>query len=221
MKLAEELKNVELFTGIDIEKLEKLTHTLKTKKYDKEETVLYKGDAGTELCIVLSGSFRAVLIDEDGDEILLHRFGKYEIFGEFSLIDQKERAGNIIADEDSSLCKIGREPFLRLMKDEPDVAIAMLTLLVHRLRKSDELIESLAFLNVKDRILKQLYEIAKASGEKNGLYFRIKKLTHQEISSMIGASRESVTKCMKILNLEGHLKIKGDNFYIKEPSHLF
>jgi CRP-like cAMP-binding protein len=97
----------------------------------------------------------------------------------------------------------------------------MLTLLVHRLRKSDELIESLAFLNVKDRILKQLYEIAKASGEKNGLYFRIKKLTHQEISSMIGASRESVTKCMKILNLEGHLKIKGDNFYIKEPSHLF
>lgn len=218
MSLGGELKNVELFSKIESYKLEKIAQSLKTKKFNKEETVLHKGDAGTELCIVLSGSFRAVLIDEDGDEILLHRFGKYDIFGEFSLIDQKERAGTIIADEESSLCKIGREPFLRLMREEPEVAITMLQILVGRLRKADELIESLAFLNVKERILKQLFDIAKENGEKNGSYIRIKKLTHQEISSMIGASRESVTKCMKILNLEGHVKMKGDNLYLKEPS---
>ncbi|MCD8493056.1 MAG: Crp/Fnr family transcriptional regulator [Geovibrio sp.] len=104
------------------------------------------------------------------------------------------------------------------MREEPEVAITMLQILVGRLRKADELIESLAFLNVKERILKQLFDIAKENGEKNGSYIRIKKLTHQEISSMIGASRESVTKCMKILNLEGHVKMKGDNLYLKEPS---
>lgn len=221
MNLAAELKNVELFSSVDMTRLEKISQTLREKKYFKEETVINKGDTGTELCIVLSGSFRAVLLDEDGDEILLHRFSKYDVFGEFSLIDQKERGGTIIADEESSLCKIEREPFLKLMKDEPDVAIMMLQILVRRLRKADELIESLAFLNVKERILRQLFEIAKETGEKQGHYTRIKKLTHQELSFMVGASRESVTKCMKVLNLEGHVKQKGENFYLKESHTIY
>ncbi|WP_022850512.1 Crp/Fnr family transcriptional regulator [Limisalsivibrio acetivorans] len=221
MNIPSELKNVSLFRDIQMDKIEKLAKNLKTKSYEKEETVLYKGDPGTDLCIVLNGSFRGVLIDEDGDEILLYRFRKYDFFGEFSLIDQKERAGNIIADEDSILLKIGREPFFRMVHEEPKLAIAMMCVLTERLRKADELIESLAFLNVKDRIMKQLYEFALDSGEKAGQYYRIRKFTHQEISSMIGASRESVTKCLKILNIEGMIKIKGDSFYVKEPCHLY
>jgi CRP/FNR family cyclic AMP-dependent transcriptional regulator len=221
MNLAEELKKVELFSKVDIDVLEKLTRSMKVRNYTQDEIVIYKGDSGSDLFIVLEGSFRVVLIDEDGDEIILARFGQYDIFGEFSVLDKKERAGSIFADKDSSICRLGREPFFRLMRSEPEVAISLLQMLVARLRRADELIESLAFLNVRERIIKHLVETGKETGVKEGNYLKIKKVTHQEISSMIGTSREAVTKAVKILNLEGYLKIKGDNMYIKENAILY
>jgi DNA-binding transcriptional regulator LsrR (DeoR family) len=52
-------------------------------------------------------------------------------------------------------------------------------------------------------------------------YYKVKKYTHQELSNLIGASRESVTKCLKILSLEGLLKIKTDYMLVKEPVMIF
>lgn len=156
MNLAAELRKVGLFSEVKAEIIEEIALPLTRVNFQCDETVITKGDWDTDLCIVLSGSFRAVLKDEDGSEIILSRFKPYDIFGEFSVIDRKERAGSILADEPSSICKIDSKSFLKLLTAEPEVAISLLKMLVARLRKADSLIESLLFINVRDRIIKYL-----------------------------------------------------------------
>lgn len=156
MDLIKELKRVSLFSDVSDESLRLISNTIHKRTYAKDDVVISKGDLGSELCIVHDGSFRAVLIDDDGKEVILSRFGLYDIFGEFSVIDSKERAGTIIADVDSSTFIIDNNSFFCLLRAEPDVAISLLKMLVARLRRADELIESLMFLNVRDRILSYL-----------------------------------------------------------------
>lgn len=215
------LKSTPLFEALTEKQMECLSATTKLKSYDKDDCIVYKGDEGTDVFIVVEGTCRGTLIDDDGDEVLLSTFERNDIFGEMNLFDKKGRTGTIVANEELKLLRIPQNAFGITLKENSDVCLKLMSILVDRLRKADELIESLAFLNVKERIMKQLVDIANDSGVKSGEFFKIKKYTHLEISSMIGASRESVTKCIKILTIEGLIKIKDDHILVKQPPIIF
>lgn len=85
--------------------------------------------------------------------------------------------------------------------------------LVERLRKADEMIESLAFLEVSERLMKIFLDVAQAEGERNRGCVRIKRLTHRELAARIGSSREAVSKCMKMLTSKGLVK-EADGFLL-------
>ncbi|ADD67650.1 transcriptional regulator, Crp/Fnr family [Denitrovibrio acetiphilus DSM 12809] len=221
MTLAERLADLIIFETANERDLERLASFCKVKKFLRDEVVFHKGDVGTDLYAVLSGVFRVVIIDDKGDEIILAPVKPGEVVGEMSMIDGLGRTGTLIADVESEIALIPRKAFNEIMQKDFNVTLYLLETLTERLRKADELIESLAFLNVKERITKYLIEsIVKGTEAKDG-YFQIKKYTHQELSNLIGASRESVTKCLKILTLEGVVKIKQDCMLIKEPTMIF
>jgi signal transduction histidine kinase len=81
---------------------------------------------------VLSGN---VLIQKDGIEIA--RAGHGEIVGEMSLIDQSPRSATVIAESECETIEVGREQFLELVRAEPEFALAVMSDLSRKLRKSD------------------------------------------------------------------------------------
>lgn len=215
MSTAEQLSKVTIFETVAQEDLERLASFCKIKKYEKDEVVFHKGDQGTDVYAVATGSFRVVLIDDNGDEIVLSTVQPGSIVGEMSMIDGLGRTGTIVADCQAEMVRIPRKAFNELMQKDFNVTLYLLETLTERLRKADELIESLAFLNVKERILKYLIDSVKGEQEPVNEFYTIKKYTHQEISNMIGASRESVTKCLKILTYEGLIRMKEDCMLVK------
>jgi CRP-like cAMP-binding protein len=217
----EAIKSLDFFKDLTPRQLENTAVKSRIKNYEKDDFVVYKCDESTDLYIVLEGCCRGVLLDDDGGEILLANFEKGEVFGEVNLIDKKGRTSTVIANGDLKLLKISYEAIHYLIKENHKISMWIMELLVERLRNANDIIESLAFLNVKERILKQLLDVAdKESLDKNN-YYTAKKHTHQEISSMIGASRESVTKCFKILTLEGSIKLQDGCILVRKGEELF
>ena len=221
MSLGEKLADLIIFETTEPQDLERLASFCKVKKFSKDEVVFHKGDVGTDLYAILDGMFRVVIIDDKGDEIILAYVKPGEIVGEMSMIDGLGRTGTLIADVASEISLIPRKAFNELMQKDFNVTLYLLETLTERLRKADELIESLAFLNVKERIIKYLLDSLGEAAEPVDGYYSTKKYTHQELSNLIGASRESVTKCLKILSIEGVVKIKDDKMFIKAPSMIF
>jgi len=201
--------------------LERLASFCKVKKFVKDEVVFHKGDVGTDLYAILSGLFRVVIIDDKGFEIILAHVKPGDVVGEMSMIDGLGRTGTLLADEESEIALIPRKAFNELMQKDFNVTLYLLETLTERLRKADELIESLAFLNVKERIIKYLLDTVPDGTKSDDGYFTTKKYTHQELSNLIAASRESVTKCLKILTLEGVIKVHPDCMLVREPSMIF
>ncbi|HTF99434.1 MAG TPA: Crp/Fnr family transcriptional regulator [Nitrospirota bacterium] len=198
--LVDYLKNIPLFRHLKETQLKEIASRCKTAKYRKNEVVFYKTDLSTDLYIVNSGRLKAVLIDEEGDEIVLAHFEKGSFFGELNLLDEKGRSATIAAETDSELSVLKKDLFIDLLFKDPRIAVELMTTIVDRLRKADEMIESLAFREVGERLIKALLDQASSNpAGASASYFKAGKITHKELSARIGSSREAVSKCLKVL----------------------
>ncbi len=209
--LVEYLRNIPLFKQLKDAQLKEIACRCKRALYKKGEVIFYKTDLGTDLYIVLSGKLKAVLTDEEGDEMVLAHFEKGAFFGELSLLDGKGRSATITSDKDAELAVLKKDDFFDLITKEPKIAVELMTTLVGRLRKADDMIESLAFFEVGERLVRSLLDSAEAHKESEKGYLRVKKSTHKELAARIGSSREAVSKCMKVLSAKGIIReIEGD-----------
>ncbi len=108
-------------------------HSIGTRRtFSANELIFREGDAGTTMLWVISGN---VLIQKDGIEIA--KAGQGEIVGEMSLIDQSPRSATVIAESECEMIEVGREQFLELVRAEPEFALAVMSDLSRKLRKSD------------------------------------------------------------------------------------
>ena len=209
------LKELPVFKSLSDNYLSRIAKDFIVFQVKKGETVFYQSDSSTDLYIVLDGTVRASLLNQDGQELVLAAFDKGDFFGEMSLLDGKPRSATMIVAEDSILGMLKREKFLSAVKNDPMIAIDLISALVQRLRMADDMIESLAFLDVSQRLMKLLLQIAKAEGEKDKSgFFRIKKLTHKELAARTGASREAISKVIKVLAFRDVVREDGDYFLI-------
>lgn len=205
------LKELPIFKSLSDNYLSRIAGDFIVFQVKKGETVFYQSDSSTDLYIVLDGTVRASLLNHEGQELVLATFDKGDFFGEMSLLDGKPRSATIIAVEDSALGMLKREGFLSEVKNDPMIAIDLLSAVVQRLRMADGMIESLAFLDVSQRLMKLLLQTAKAEGEKDKSgFFKIKKLTHRDLAARTGASREAISKVIKVLAFRDVVREEGD-----------
>jgi CRP/FNR family transcriptional regulator/CRP/FNR family cyclic AMP-dependent transcriptional regulator len=197
--LVEYIKNIPLFKHLKDVQLKEIAALCKSARYKKGDVIFYKTDLSTDLYIVNSGRVKAVLADEEGGEIVLAQFEKGAFFGELSLLDGKGRSATIVADGDAELAVLKKDVFLDLLNKDPKMAVELMATLVDRLRKADDMIESLAFLEVAERLVNALMDAASVEKVNIKGFLKAGRLTHKELAARIGSSREAVSKCMKLL----------------------
>jgi len=210
------LKQIPLFSHLKDTQLKAIASQCKKVLFKKGSVIFQMKDMSTDLYIVDAGRLKAILSDDEGDEIVLANFEKGAFFGELSLLDGKGRSATIVADSDSELSVLSQADFLELLNKDPKIAVALMTTLVERLRKADEKIESLAFQEVSERLIRALLDGAKPDDSGGKGYLKRGKLTHKELSGMIGSSREAVSKCMKLLTTIGIVKESNGHLFIAE-----
>jgi len=194
------LKRIPLFAGCQSQYLEGLVDGFRLKIVGPDTRVITQFEESSDLYIILSGRVQVTFWSEEGEEFILRDLQAGDFFGEMSLIDGNPRSANVTATDRTTLAILGKEKFVETIKREPMVAFDLLMYLVQRLRHNSEMLESFAFLDVRERIEKLLAEYVRENGreEKDG-FVRISKLTHKEMAARTGSSREAVSKVMKVL----------------------
>ncbi len=198
--IEEFFRNLSFLKALSPSRVNQLAQDFTMHKVRKSEVIFYQSDPSTDLYIIIHGAVKASLLNEEGQELVLANFRKGDFFGEMSLLDGRPRSATVIAAEDSVLAVLKREKFIHAIRGDPMIAIELLSALVQRLRMTDEMVESIAFLDVGQRLLRLFHQMAETEGDRGrGEFFRVKKLTHRELAARTGASREAVSKAMKVL----------------------
>lgn len=204
------LKTFPLFHGLSDDSLASIARVSMMRRFPRGQSVVCAGDRPDYVYLVLTGSLKVVVSDEDGREVILSILGQGELFGEMGMFDERPRSASVIAVVPADLVLISKQDFRRIMQDSFDVSWRIMCNLAERLRNADRKIESLALMDVYGRVARLLLDMAAEDGD--GRIVR-RKVSKQDIAKMIGASREMVSRVMKDLE-ERHLIETQENGWV-------
>jgi len=163
-KRVEVLQSVDIFSGIDIDILQKLAYSLKNGFFEKGETVFEKGDKYNAMYIISSGEVKI----HDGDYVFTY-FGENEFFGEYSLIDSSVRSATVTITENAELLILERIVFDKFIDENKTLALKILKSLIKRLRGNNVLEEKLNKQNKEIKINKDKIELQRKELEEVNL----------------------------------------------------
>jgi CRP-like cAMP-binding protein len=102
---------------------------------------------------------------------------------------------------------IERRDFVPFLRSQPDLTLQIVEMLCSRLRRTTEQVQDVTLLNLPTRLAKALLRL---SAEVQGGAASSKKLaiTQREISQLIGRSRESTNKQLRIWAKHGWIRLE-------------
>lgn len=101
---------------------------------------------------------------------------------------------------------VPREPFLDWLRQHPDAAISIIHCLTRRVRLLTENVRGLALSDVYGRLVKTLLSMAVQQDQG---WVIDRRPTHQELSNLVGCSREMVSRIMRDLVRGDYVAIDG------------
>jgi CRP/FNR family transcriptional regulator, cyclic AMP receptor protein len=209
--LTDALARVWIFQGLSEEELAHLSRLAQTKVYKPRETIVEKGDAATELFVLLRGRAKVGTPGVDGSHAAINVMGPGDVFGEVAILDGRPRSATVTTLEECETAIVDKAAFNDLLAASPTIAVKLLNVLARRVRELTTRIEDRAFLDVPARLAKQLLWLARNHGVESGSAVRIDlRLSQQELGELIGATRESVNKQVREWARSGILKQERD-----------
>jgi CRP/FNR family cyclic AMP-dependent transcriptional regulator len=205
------LKEVGGFEGLSDQQISLLTDRAAVRSYSKGAIIVNEGDEGTSLFVILSGSVKTFLSDENGREVVLSTQGTGEYFGDLALFDDEPRSASVMALEPCKVMIITKAQLREAIKEDPEIGFSLLHGLAKRVRILTENVRTMALLDVFGRLVKTLYMLAE---EKDGALVVEQRLTQQDLANRIGSSREMVSRIMHDLTEGGYLSIKAKRITI-------
>jgi len=134
-------------------------------------------------------------------------------FGDMALLGDETRSASVKTLEESVLLALSRRDFIDLLRQSPDLALAVIEELANRLRETNEQARSLSFQGVEERTRNLFERMARLDDRGSGRLLT-PSLTHQQIADMVGTSRETVTRAIKHLKESGWLAQDGKRYVI-------
>jgi CRP/FNR family transcriptional regulator, cyclic AMP receptor protein len=194
-------------TEIDPADLVELGADARQHKYAKGEIIFQQGDLATHLYIIVAGQVAITLLSPGGDEIVLAQLQPNEVFGELALLDRAPRSATATAAVPSHLLLLPGAAFHQLLAHQPVVTRWLLRVLCRRLRQDVQAVQDLAFLDVPARLAKTLVRLAATHGRHSSEGVVITcRLSQAELGRLVGATRESVNKCLRAYESQGIIR---------------
>ncbi len=168
--------------------------------YDTGKIIYSQGDSPDYFYYLKKGRVKIFITSENGLEKTFSVITEGAVFGEASFFDGRERMSSAKAVTRSELILISKNMLTDIIRRRPQTALELLRLQSNTIRLLSSQVDSIAFLNAKSRLCGFLLECAEQSGS------NIITATHEEIGSIIGATRVTVSKLINELAKSGAIK---------------
>ena len=206
MELTDHISETPLFNGLPREQLEKLAKIAVEKKYRKGQTLFAEGSKAIGLFVIISGKVKVYKLSMEGKEQILHIFATGEFFGEVPLFAGGNYPAHAEALEASRVLFFPGEAFLELLKSEASLALNMLAILSHRLRRFTHLIEDLSLKEVPGRLAAYFLYLSNRSQDSRTFELDI---TKAQLASFLGTIPETLSRILSRMNQQHFIQVEG------------
>jgi CRP/FNR family cyclic AMP-dependent transcriptional regulator len=185
---------------------DELTARSRARRWPAGASLFLEGEQSSTVVVVATGRVKVFQLTESGEEIVLAVRGPGALLGELSAIDGLPRSASVAALEPVVAHVMHVEAFRDFLDSHAPVAVALLHLVVERLRDADRKRVEFAAYDTSARVAQRIVELAERFGEPDAQGTRITvALSQDELAGWVGASREAVAKALRTLREQGQL----------------
>ncbi len=152
----EALRSVPLFASLDDRATAALRSLLKVRPLPAGSPIFKMGDAGDAMYLIEGGRVRISVYDADRNSVTLAELARGDFFGEMAILDDKPRSADASAVENARVLVLSRNDFHSFVRQEPNVALKMLSATTERLRRTDKLLRDRVSRNANEEERAQL-----------------------------------------------------------------
>ena len=173
------------------------------RRFPAGSTLMYAGQAGTEVMSLVSGRVKVTYVTEDGREVILDFRGPGELLGEMAVIDGNPRSSTVAAVEAVEVHAISATDFRALVASRPTLANQLLQNTLRRFRDSDRKLIEFGASHTIGRVAARLVELVARFGTSTpGGHVIDLPISQEELAGWTGSSREAVAKALHALRDE-------------------
>ena len=219
------LKQCDLFRRLSPEHLARLEPRCRSRTFKRGEPIYLPTESAQAALVLAEGRVKIGSLTDDGKQTILAFIEPGELFGELALLDGGPREEFAEAAEKSTVILIPADAVQGLLAECPEVALGVTKLIGMRRRKVERRLKSLLFRSNRQRLVSLLLELADGYGQpcddpapgavKLGI-----KLSHQDLASVIGSTRETVTVVLGELQSEGLVSVGRRKITLSDPASL-
>ena len=200
--------------------LERFLSYCQYANYRAKATMVNPGTPADTLYYIVEGSVSIILNDEDGHEMILAYGNAGEFLGEMGVfVPQPERNVIIRTRVPCKIAKISYQKFHELIAgplagESKELLLLLGEQISRRLMHSHVKVRHMTFLDAAEHILKTLKNLCKepdAITHPDGMQI---KITRQDIGKMVGCSRETAGRMLKLLEEGGEIAVSGKTIVV-------
>ncbi|MBC5824653.1 MAG: Crp/Fnr family transcriptional regulator [Candidatus Eremiobacteraeota bacterium] len=215
------LKKVPLFVEFSDPDLAAVAALTQTRKFSKHAVLVYEGDPGDSLFIVIHGNVAVTRVSNDGKETILSILKSGDFFGEMGVLDASPRSATIKALGEAHVAVLARDDFLDLLGKSPQMGVSLVLALSGRLRATNQAMQAAAYQDIRTRLASLLINLQKNFGEQTPAGTRLTlRLTNQEMANMVGTTRETVNRMLNRFWDEKLIDMKTANIVVTDGDRL-
>ncbi len=206
---------------LDAEDRAALLGVARTRRFRAGSTLMYAGQAGAEVIVLVSGRVKVTYLTEDGREVILDFRGPGELLGEVSVVDGHPRTSSVQAVESVEALTLTAADFKKLVASRPTFANQLLQNVLRRFRDSDRKLVEFGASHTIGRVAARLLEMVERFGsETRDGYVIDLPITQEELAGWTGASREAVAKALHSLRESGLITTERRRFTVLDLAGL-
>lgn len=215
------LKDCDLFQRLTTDQLRQLESQCRLRKLAPKTPIYLPADRADGVLLMASGRAKICSFTPDGKQSILAFVEAGEMFGELALIQSGQReeyAETVVA---SKVIYIPAEVMQPLLETCPGAAMGVTRLVGLRCRRIERRLKYLLFHSNRERLIHLLLELAEQYGRPtaDGIGLRI-KLSHQDLASIVGSTRETVTVTLGQLQSEGLVRVGRRKIVLRDVDRL-
>jgi CRP/FNR family transcriptional regulator, cyclic AMP receptor protein len=212
------LRQHPMFRDLGSEALDQLCRYAKHTSLRRGATICSKGDPGNFLFIVISGTVKISVSSPDGRNAILNLINAGDLFGEVAVLDGQARTADAIANTNCEIFVLDRRDFLPFVRSQPELAMRLIELLCTRLRWTSDQVEQVILQDLPGRLASALLGLTdKRKLEPQSQTIAI---TQQEISEMVGMTRESINKQLRAWAARGWVRLEHGAIVVLDGTSL-
>lgn len=199
----------------DIPAINRFLSYCRIRTVPSKTVLIHAGDVPDVLYYVVKGSVEVLIEDEEGNEMVLAYLNKGQFFGEMGLFnEQPARSAWVRTRSQCELAEMTYPRFRQIAAESPTLLFELATQLASRLDRTNRKLGDLAFVDVTGRVAHAIMDLCNEPDAMTHPEGTQIKVSRQELSRLVGCSREMAGRVLKVLEEQGLLTARGKTMVV-------